>query len=275
MRRLSGPSVAALGFWALWCLHGAERPVLAADRISPCAIHYPSDRRIAWQCRRLQRGETLESLFGSRWQDVARFNRIDRRHVQPGREIKVPLRPEEVAQFHPLPSRYPLGEQEDKLILVDLSEQFLGAYERGILRFALPIATGGPDHPTPIGDFRITAAHRTHRSCLYTVEGTDVPYPMHYALRFHVDGQGSYWMHGRDLPGYPASHGCIGLSDEQMQQRYYGAPAQPALADAKRLYEWVVGEHAEEEAWRPIPNGPRVVISGQAPRGYVSGVTGF
>ena len=28
----------------------------------------------------------------------------------------------------------------------------------------------------------------------------------------------SYWIHGRDMPGYPASHGCIGLYDESMQK---------------------------------------------------------
>ena len=33
----------------------------------------------------------------------------------------------------------------------------------------------------------------------------------------------SYWIHGRDVPGFPASHGCVGLYDEQMQFDYYNA----------------------------------------------------
>lgn len=251
-------------------LSRAEEPPVGqpTERRSPCAIHHPSDARIAWHCRRLQRGETLERLFGRRWIDVARFNRIDRRHAQPGREIKVPTRIEDVAAFTPMPSRYPAGEQEPQLILVDLGEQFLGAYERGLLRFSSPISAGEPSNETPVGDYRISAAHRTHRSCLYAIEATNIPYPMRYALRFYVNAQGvSYWIHGRDLPGYPASHGCIGLADEQMQRRYYGTPAEPVLDDAKRLYDWVMGDRTDSGALLPLSDGPRVVIFGSLPDG--------
>ena len=57
---------------------------------SPCATRYPSDQTIEWECRTLQRGESLEKLFGEQWTDVARFNRIDRRHAVPGVAVKVP-----------------------------------------------------------------------------------------------------------------------------------------------------------------------------------------
>ena len=61
---------------------------------------------------------------------------------------------------------------------------------------------------TRTGEFRLTAAHVLHESCLYMIEGTNRPYSMNYALRFHVDRAGiSYWIHGRDLPGDPAFHG--------------------------------------------------------------------
>ncbi len=29
----------------------------------------------------------------------------------------------------------------------------------------------------------------------------------------------AFWIHGCDLPGYPASHGCVGLYDEEMQKK--------------------------------------------------------
>lgn len=65
---------------------------------------------------------------------------------------------------------------------------------------------------------------------------------MQYALRFFVNADGvSYWIHGHDLPGDLASHGCIGLADEQIQLQYYHMRARPELADAKRFYEWVMG----------------------------------
>jgi hypothetical protein len=233
---------------------------------SPCNIIYPSDATIEWECRTLRRGESLEKLFGERWIDIARFNRIDRRHAQAGASIKVPKRIEDVESFLPLPLLYLLAEQEEQFVLIDLSEQFLGAYEYGALRFAVPIVSGEAKNQTPGGAFRVTAARRSHQSCLYTIEGTDRPYPMNHALRFHVSRDGvSYWIHGRDLPGYSASHGCIGLYDEPMQKEQYGIPRDPELNDAKRLFEWVLRGEVEDNRLIQLPQGPRVHIIGRVP----------
>jgi len=232
----------------------------------PCDIVYPSDATVEWDCRTLRPGESLEKLFGEHWIDIARFNRIDRRHARSGVSIKVPRQIDDLKLFAPLPLSYPAAEQDEQFILVDLSEQFLGAYEYGALRFAVPIASGNGYDETPRGEFRLSAARRVHQSSLYTIEGTDRPYPMNYALRFHVNRTGvSYWIHGRDMPGYPASHGCIGLYDEPMQKEEYGIPKEPELNDAKRLFEWVLGGEVEDDRVIPLPHGPRVHIIGQAP----------
>lgn len=241
---------------------------LAKKLHGPCAIVYPSDAAMKWDCRTLRPKESLETVFGEYWIDVARFNRIDRRHAHAGVSIKVPRRIEDLAEFQPMPLFYPPAEHEEQFILVDLSEQFLGAYEYGALRFSLPIASGNGHDPTqtPTGEFRLAVAHRRHQSSLFTVEGTDRPYPMNYALRFHVNREGvSYWIHGRDLPGYPASHGCIGLYDEPMQKEQYGFPKDPELNDAKRLFEWVLGGEVEDEKLIRLSHGLRAYIVGQAP----------
>ncbi|MCP9472895.1 MAG: L,D-transpeptidase [Nitrospira sp.] len=234
-----------------------------------CAVLHPSDERIDWECRTLRGGESLERLFGERWADVARFNRVDRRHAGPGVSIKVPKRVEDLAEFDPLPSVYPPAEGEAKFILIDLSEQFLGAYEYGALRFSLPITSGprAASDRTPTGEFRLSAAHRRRRSSLYTIEGTDRPYPMNHALRFYTNRAGvSYWIHGRDVPGYPASHGCIGLYDEPMQKEQYGVPRDPELTDAKRLFEWVLGDEGQDDRLILLPQGPKVHIIGRPPK---------
>ncbi len=241
----------------------AEPPV---KRHGPCSIVYPSDATIEWDCRTLRANESLETIFGEQWIDIARFNRIDRRHARAGAAIKVPKRIEDLARFQPIPVFYPPAEEAEQFILIDLSEQFLGAYEYGALRFSLPIASGNGHDPTPTGEFRLSAAHRHHQSSLFTIGGTDRPYPMNYALRFHINREGvSYWIHGRDLPGHHASHGCIGLYDEAMQREQYGVPMDPELNDAKRLFEWVLGGEAEDDQLRALPRGPRVRIVGQAP----------
>jgi len=159
-----------------------------------------------------------------------------------------------------MPGVYQEAVGESKFVLVDLTEQFLGAYEYGRLVFSSPLSGGASDHPTPTGDFRISAAHRDHWSSLYTFEGTEIPYPMTWALRFHIDRDGvSLWVHGRDVPGYPASHGCIGLYDEWMQRYYYGVPMRPVLDDARRLHEWASGIGADATRMLRIA-GPRLRV---------------
>ena len=49
----------------------------------------------------------------------------------------------------------------------------------------------------------------------------------------------SLWLHSRDMPGYAASHGCVGLYDEEMEQKFFHYPSDPQLMDSKRLYLWV------------------------------------
>lgn len=217
-----------------------------------------------WDCLRLGKGERVETRFGDRWKDVLRFNRVDRRHVYPGVPLKVPRRFEDVADFTPMPAESPEGDNEAKLILVNLEEQFLGAYEHGKRVFTAPIASGGEgDNETPRGNFRVTAYHSAHRSTEYFIEDTNILYPMTWALLFHIDREGvAYWIHGRDLPGYPASHGCIGLYDETMQKKYYKNPRVPEMDDARKLFEWAIAPLQDDGKYRLLPDGPRVRIVG-------------
>lgn len=233
---------------------------------SPCKVRYPSDSMIDWKCQRIKKGENLEKLFGDRWIDVARFNRIDRRHVYPGISIKVPERLKDIENFSPLPQYYEPAKDETKFILIDLSEQFLGAYEYGGLVFSSPVATGEKGNETPTGDFRITAYNSRHRSSLYFIEKTNIPYPMHYGLRFHISRAGvAYWIHGRDIPGYPASHGCVGLYDEEMQKKYYKYPKDPVLQDSKRLFDWAISPLMDDGKFHLIKDGIKVRIIGKTP----------
>ncbi len=246
-------------------------PAFAGARkiMSLCDISYPSDSGVEWECRKLRRGDYPEKLFGRYWRDVLRFNRLDRRHFISGLWIKEPKRLEDIEGFTPMPETYPEESDEEKFILIDQSEMFLGAYEYGRLVFSFPVAVGIEGHRVPDGEFRIDAVDRSHKSNLYRVEDIGVPYPMHYGLRFFVnrneEGWPSYWIHGRDLPGYPASHGCLGLYDEEMQKEVYHSPRKVILEDAKKLYQWVIGSHHDSGKFHSIKYGPKVLIIGVPP----------
>jgi len=123
------PPVLAVLLLAL--VAGAPRSATSDTPVSPCDGRYPGDGRVSWGCRTLGRGETVERLFGDRWVNILRFNRIDRRHAVAGVSLKVPLRLDDVRDFTPMPAGYPQAASEAKFVLVDLAEQFLGAYEHG------------------------------------------------------------------------------------------------------------------------------------------------
>lgn len=233
-------------------------------------VEYPSLKSIRWHPYFMQPQDTIQSLFGADWIWVARFNRIDRRHLYPGMTIKAPDNMADIRNYTPLPSFYPPAARHEKYILVDVTEQWLGAYEHGKLAFSVPAATGKPGAETPTGIFRIDARHRTHTSSLYKTEGNEEQYPMDNAMRFHIDEKNiAYWIHARDLPGRPASHGCIGLYDEEMQKRTFDFPNHPVLKDSQRVYAWAVGESEYEDDTGnldELEDGPTVEVRGELPR---------
>jgi hypothetical protein len=233
-------------------------------------VEYPSLKIIRWHPHFIEPHQTLESLFGADWIWVARFNRIDRRHVYPGMTIKAPDRIEDIRGYTPLPRIYDPALRHGKYILVDVTEQWLGAYEHGRLVFSAPAATGKAGTETPLGMFRIDARHLTHTSSLYKTANDEEQYPMDNALRFYIgEDNVSYWLHARDLPGRPASHGCIGLFDEEMQNRVFGTPADPVLLDSQKLYEWAAGEaeYGDDFGYLDeLEDGPVVEVRGELPR---------
>jgi hypothetical protein len=233
-------------------------------------IEYPSLAAIPWEPRFIRPQDSLEKLFGSDWVYVARFNRIDRRHVYPGMTIKAPKDIAQIREYTPLPAFHEPAKRYGKYILVNITEQWLGAYEYGRLKFSMPAATGMEGHNTPTGLFRVDARDRNHTSSLYKTEDEKEQYPMDNAFRFHVGKDNvSYWIHARDLPGRPASHGCIGVYDEVMQKRQYDVPEEPLLRDSEKLYAWAVGEDDYEDdqgELELLEDGPVVEVTGENPR---------
>ena len=233
-------------------------------------VEYPSLKSIKWHAHFIEPSESLESLFGADWTAVARFNRIDRRHIYPGMTIKVPDNIADIRNYTPMPRFYQPAASHEKYILVDITEQWLGAYEHGKLAFSVPAATGKETTETPTGIFRVSTRDRNHTSSLYKTADEEEQYPMDNALRFHIgEDNVSYWLHARDLPGRPASHGCIGLFDEEMQKRVFDTPQKPVLKDAQKLYAWAAGEdeYGEDSGEaEELEDGPIVEVRGSLPR---------
>lgn len=261
------------GSWLSWEASTIDLPAAsptdkALEDLS--RIEFPSQKAIKWHARFIRPQDTLESLYGKDWVLVARFNRVDRRHVYPGMTIKEPERMDDIRDYTPMPKEYAPAKPYGKYLLVDKAEQWLGAYEHGKLKFSMPAATGKAGTETPNGIFRIDARHLTHTSSLYKLDGEEgEQYPMDNAMRFYIDEKMvGYWIHARDLPGRPASHGCIGLFDEEMQQRVFDTPKKPVLLDSQKVYAWAVpdsdyGEDSGEA--EELEGGPVVEVRGSLP----------
>lgn len=88
------------------------------------------------------------------------------------------------------------------LIIVSLATQRAYVYRNGLPIGISTVSTGMAGHATPTGVFTVLQKAVDHKSNLYNNA------PMPYMQRLTWDGIA---LHAGQLPGYPASHGCIRL----------------------------------------------------------------
>jgi hypothetical protein len=87
-------------------------------------------------------------------------------------------------------------------VIISLATQRAYAYRNGAPIGVSTVSTGAPGHETPTGVFVILQKAVKHNSNKYSNA------PMPFMQRLTWDGIA---MHAGNLPGYPASHGCIRL----------------------------------------------------------------
>jgi hypothetical protein len=88
------------------------------------------------------------------------------------------------------------------LVYVDLDRQQATVYRNGIRIAATTISSGKPGFETPRGVFTILEKDEDHRSRTYD----NAPMPFQQRLTWK-----GVALHAGNLPGYPASHGCVRL----------------------------------------------------------------
>lgn len=88
------------------------------------------------------------------------------------------------------------------LIIVSIPDQLVHVFRNGIRIAASTCSTGKPGHRTPTGVFQILQKDKHHRSSTYS----NAPMPNMNRLTWS-----GIALHAGNLPGYPASHGCVRL----------------------------------------------------------------
>ena len=90
----------------------------------------------------------------------------------------------------------------DSRVIVSLSDQLAYLYRGNELVAVSTISSGREEHPTPTGIFNVHYKTPMHRSVKYENA------PMPFAQFFDEYGTA---FHAGQLPGHPASHGCVRL----------------------------------------------------------------
>lgn len=106
------------------------------------------------------------------------------------------------------PEKAPSG---PALLIVNLDTQRAILFRNGVPVAASTLSTGRPGYETPTGVFTILQKHVEHYSRKYDNA------PMPYMQRLTWKGVA---LHAGNLPGYPASHGCIRLPHGFAKQLY-------------------------------------------------------
>ena len=159
-----------------------------------------------------------------------------------------PAAPRKVRRSFPAPSdddhTVKVPESETKsvgplVINVSIDKQRLAVYDQTGLIAEAPVSTGQIGYPTPTGVFSILEKNEIHHSNLYGGA------PMPNMQRLTMSGVA---LHAGQLPGYPASHGCIrlpyGFSKKLFGMTELGArvivsyePVTPAPIVSSRLFK--------------------------------------
>jgi lipoprotein-anchoring transpeptidase ErfK/SrfK len=110
-----------------------------------------------------------------------------------------PLQPGEFAWVPQMSTGGPM------MVLVNINEQMAYVYRNGLRIGRTSVSTGKKGHETPTGVFTILQKNADHHSNLYNNA------PMPFMQRLTWDGVA---LHAGNIPGYPASHGCVRLPYE-------------------------------------------------------------
>lgn len=158
------------------------------------------------------------------------------------------------------------------LLIVNVRTQRAALYRNGVPIGATTVSTGRPGYETPTGVFTILQKHVEHYSNKYDNA------PMPYMQRLTWQGVA---LHAGQLPGFPASHGCIRLPKGFARLLYDSTKVgmtvvvtdqatSPRIAAAPDIARSSApaGDAAEAIEWHPekAPEGPVSIVVSSSDR---------
>ncbi len=141
--------------------------------------------------------------------------------------------------YSPFPKKVKLLDSVQKILLFSYPIESFGAYQNGILVRWGPTSLGKRKTPTPQG------LYFTNWKKKETISTEDSSWILPWY--FNLDNKRGISLHQFSLPGYPASHACARLLEE----------------DAEWIYEWAEQWIISKDGEAVIANGTPVIIFGK------------
>jgi hypothetical protein len=177
------------------------------------------------------------------WYLIALVNRADTDHVAGLKSLIVPgdLTAER-AQYFPFPFKVDGLKDVRKIAMFSYPAQAFAAYEYGRLIYTGPTNMGRKKDPTPTGLFFTN----------WKAEETKSTFNDEWELKwnFNIENKEGVGWHQYTMPGYPASHSCLRLTE----------------GDAKYMYDWA-DQWVLKGTDNILAQGTPVVVFGSYPFG--------
>lgn len=146
---------------------------------------------------------------------VYAVNRADKRNFSKMDTVIVPVDLNgDVVYYFPFPLEVPYLKEINKIAFFSYPTQSFAVYEHGVLVHTGPTNMGRENAQTPTGLFF------TNWKARRTISTVNDEWELLW--NFNILNKGGVGWHQYDLPGYPASHSCLRLTE----------------SDAKYLYKW-------------------------------------
>lgn len=145
---------------------------------------------------------------------ILALSRLDVRHINKDTLVIPDTFAPDLRSYAPFPFYLPVLKEVHKMVFFSYPAQAFAAYENGRLVHWGPTSMGKKSTPTPTGLF---FANWKSRESISTVSDEWI-----LKWNFNIWNKGGVGWHQYAMPGYPASHSCLRLLED----------------DAKFLYDW-------------------------------------
>ena len=208
------------------------KSVAKVERQKPGNITYQLDTTKTWLAGA---GKTIDSVQQS---IVIAVNRTDKANLKNMKTIIVPSDLSgNIAYYLPFPLSVSGLKDVNKILLFSYATQSYAAYQNGELVYTGQTNMGRKKDPTPTGLYYTN----------WKAEETKSTFNDEWDLKwnFNIENKEGIGFHQYALPGYPASHSCLRLTE----------------ADAKYLYTWA-DQWEIKGTDNIIANGTPVIVFG-------------